>query len=143
VRCCLKPFCILNPENPSGVCDEIYEKTGVKAMIIDASDIDCVHDTAKQRAASSTRGRPQIIMMSCILCGVPAPGPAGIDGLIDYDISFKEYVDYGILNPENPSGVCDEIYEKITAIPHNGTRAICSQSAAAFIVRCCLKPFCG
>ena len=36
----------------------------------------------------------------------------GIDGLIDYDISFKEYVDYGILNPENPSGVCDEIYEK-------------------------------
>ena len=27
----------------------------------------------------------------------------GIDGLIDYDISFKEYVDYGILNPENPS----------------------------------------
>lgn len=34
------------------------------------------------------------------------------DGLIDYDISFKEYVDYGILNPENPSGVCDEIYEK-------------------------------
>ena len=36
----------------------------------------------------------------------------GSDGLIDYDISFKEYVDYGILNPENPSGVCDEIYEK-------------------------------
>lgn len=36
----------------------------------------------------------------------------GIDGLIDYDISFKEYVDYGILNPENPNGVCDEIYEK-------------------------------
>ncbi len=36
----------------------------------------------------------------------------GIDGLIDYDISFKEYVDYGILNPENPCGVCDEIYEK-------------------------------
>ena len=29
------------------------------------------------------------------------------------------------------------------AMPHNGTRAICSQSAAAFIVRCCLKPFCG
>ena len=36
----------------------------------------------------------------------------GIDGLIDYDISFKEYVNYGILNPENPTGVCNEIYEK-------------------------------
>ena len=36
----------------------------------------------------------------------------GIDGLIDYDISFKEYVNYGILNPEDPSGVCNEIYEK-------------------------------
>ena len=37
----------------------------------------------------------------------------GIDGLIDYDISYKEYVNYGILNPVNPSGVCNEIYEKL------------------------------
>ena len=37
----------------------------------------------------------------------------GIDGLIDYDISYKEYVDYGILNPENPNGVCKEIEEKL------------------------------
>lgn len=37
----------------------------------------------------------------------------GIDGLIDYDISFKEYVNYGILNPENPDAVCDEIYQKL------------------------------
>lgn len=37
----------------------------------------------------------------------------GIDGLIDYDISFKEYVNYGILNPENPSGVCNEIQQKL------------------------------
>lgn len=37
----------------------------------------------------------------------------GIDGLIDYDISFKEYADYGILNPENPTGVCNEIQEKL------------------------------
>lgn len=37
----------------------------------------------------------------------------GIDGLIDYDISFKEYVNYGILNPENPDGVCNEINEKL------------------------------
>ncbi|MBP5255723.1 MAG: F420-0--gamma-glutamyl ligase, partial [Clostridia bacterium] len=36
----------------------------------------------------------------------------GIDGLIDYDISFPEYVDYAILNPENPSGVCNEILGK-------------------------------
>lgn len=40
----------------------------------------------------------------------------GIDGLIDYDISFKEYVNYGILNPENPSAVCNEI-EKELGIP--------------------------
>lgn len=37
----------------------------------------------------------------------------GIDGLIDYDISFKEYVNYGILNPENPDGVCQEIKDKL------------------------------
>ena len=37
----------------------------------------------------------------------------GIDGLIDYDISYKEYVDYGILNPENPNGVCNEIYDQL------------------------------
>ena len=33
----------------------------------------------------------------------------GIDGLIDYDISYKEYVNYAILNPENSTGVCNEI----------------------------------
>ena len=27
------------PENPSGVCNEIYEKTGVLSMIVDANDI--------------------------------------------------------------------------------------------------------
>lgn len=27
------------PENPTGVCNEIYEKTGVKAMIVDANDL--------------------------------------------------------------------------------------------------------
>ncbi|MBQ2830373.1 MAG: F420-0--gamma-glutamyl ligase [Oscillospiraceae bacterium] len=27
------------PENPSGVCDEIFEKTGVRAMIVDANDL--------------------------------------------------------------------------------------------------------
>lgn len=37
----------------------------------------------------------------------------GIDGLIDYDISFKDYVNYGILNPVNPDGVCNEIKEKL------------------------------
>lgn len=37
----------------------------------------------------------------------------GIDGLIDYDISYKEYVNYAILNPENPSGVCNDIQEKL------------------------------
>ena len=27
------------PENPSGVCNEIFEKTGVRAMIVDANDL--------------------------------------------------------------------------------------------------------
>lgn len=33
-------FGIRIPENPSGVCNEIYEKLGVKAMIVDANDIE-------------------------------------------------------------------------------------------------------
>ncbi len=37
----------------------------------------------------------------------------GIDGLIDYDISYTEYVNYAILNPENSAGVCNEIEEKL------------------------------
>lgn len=32
-------FGIRIPENPTGVCNEIYEKTGVKCMIVDANDI--------------------------------------------------------------------------------------------------------
>ena len=28
-----------SPEDPAGVCDEIYEKTGVLSMIVDANDI--------------------------------------------------------------------------------------------------------
>lgn len=32
-------FGIRIPENPDGVCDEIYEKFGIKAMIVDANDI--------------------------------------------------------------------------------------------------------
>ena len=32
-------FGIRLPENPTGVCNEIYEKTGVKAMIVDANDL--------------------------------------------------------------------------------------------------------
>ncbi|MDD2376142.1 MAG: F420-0--gamma-glutamyl ligase [Clostridia bacterium] len=32
-------FGIRIPENPVGVCNEIYEKTGVKSMIVDANDI--------------------------------------------------------------------------------------------------------
>ncbi|MBR4972278.1 MAG: F420-0--gamma-glutamyl ligase [Oscillospiraceae bacterium] len=37
----------------------------------------------------------------------------GIDGLIDYDISYEEYVNYGILNPKNPAGVCNEIEQAL------------------------------
>lgn len=28
------------PENPSQVCDEVYERTGVVMMIVDANDLD-------------------------------------------------------------------------------------------------------
>lgn len=28
------------PENPNGVCDEIFEKTGIVSMIVDANDLD-------------------------------------------------------------------------------------------------------
>lgn len=33
-------FGIRIPENPTGVCNEIYEKLGIKAMIVDANDIE-------------------------------------------------------------------------------------------------------
>ena len=36
---------------------------------------------------------------------------AGIDGF--YGGAYKEYLDMGILNPENPGSVCNEIYEKL------------------------------
>ena len=36
---------------------------------------------------------------------------AGLDGF--YDHVWSEYRDIGIENPENPSGVCDEIKEKL------------------------------
>lgn len=35
-------FGIRIPENPVGVCNEIYEKLGIKAMIVDANDIERV-----------------------------------------------------------------------------------------------------
>ena len=54
---------------------------------------------------------------------------------------------FGRCSPANKKGPAPRgagpFFLLVTAIPHNGTRAICSQSAAAFIVRCCLKPFCG
>lgn len=40
----------------------------------------------------------------------------GIDGLIDYDISFPEYVNFAILSPLYPDDVCREI-EYRTGIP--------------------------
>ena len=61
---------IENPENPSGVCDEIYEKTGVKAMIIDASDIDCVI-LGKCRNVTLTDEQ---------LCEIVRDNPAGQEG---------------------------------------------------------------
>ncbi len=33
-------FGIRIPENPNGVCDEIYDKLGIKAMIVDANDLE-------------------------------------------------------------------------------------------------------
>lgn len=52
-------FGIRIPKNPSGVCNEIYEKTGVKCMIVDANDLnveilgkaDIIDKTEKELAA--------------------------------------------------------------------------------------------
>jgi len=35
-------FGVRIPENPNGVCDEIFEKTGVRAMLVDANDFERV-----------------------------------------------------------------------------------------------------
>lgn len=40
------------------------------------------------------------------VCGHDA---GGIDGLIDYDISFQEYYNYAILSPAQPDAVCNEL----------------------------------
>ncbi|MEG0168647.1 hypothetical protein [Anaerorhabdus sp.] len=34
-----KVTAVLNPKNPGGVCDEIFQKTGVMCVIVDANDI--------------------------------------------------------------------------------------------------------
>ncbi len=49
-------FGVRIPENPTGVCNEIYEKTGVRAMLVDANDFervilgkaDCIDLTVKE-----------------------------------------------------------------------------------------------
>lgn len=39
VFACYGDYGIRIPANPGGVCDEIFEKTGVKAMLVDANDL--------------------------------------------------------------------------------------------------------
>lgn len=34
-----KVTAVLNPKNPNGVCDEVFDKTGMVAMIVDANDL--------------------------------------------------------------------------------------------------------
>ncbi|MBP1737579.1 MAG: F420-0--gamma-glutamyl ligase [Oscillospiraceae bacterium] len=57
------------PENSSGVCDEIYEKTGILAMIVDANDI-CRELLGKAGALNETTSD---------LMGMIDDNPAGQD----------------------------------------------------------------
>ena len=41
---------------------------------------------------------------------IVGPEISGLDGF--YGDVFEDYADFGIRLPENPTGVCNEIYEK-------------------------------
>lgn len=82
-----------------------------------------VGETIKMQYAISKAGLPKVLWASiaggiCKLFGkrgvfyeIVGQEVSGLDGF--YDHVWKEYGDIGIENPENPSGVCDEIKEKL------------------------------
>ena len=82
-----------------------------------------VGETIKMQYAISKVGLPRVLWASfaggiCKIFGkrgvfyeIVGSDVAGLDGF--YDHVWEEYRDIGIENPENPSGVCDEIKEKL------------------------------
>lgn len=82
-----------------------------------------VGETIKMQYAISKAGLLKVLWASfaggvCKLFGrkgvfyeIVGSDVAGLDGF--YDHVWSEYRDIGIENPENPSGVCDEIKEKL------------------------------
>lgn len=82
-----------------------------------------VGETIKMQYAITKVGLPRVLWASiaggvCKLFGkrgvfyeIVGQEVSGLDGF--YDHVWKEYGDIGIENPENPSGVCDEIKEKL------------------------------
>lgn len=82
-----------------------------------------VGETIKMQYAISKVGLPRVIWASfaggvCKVFGkkgvfyeIVGSDVSGLDGF--YDHVWAEYRDIGIENPENPSGVCDEIKEKL------------------------------
>ncbi len=82
-----------------------------------------VGETVKMQYAISKAGLPKVLAASvaggvCKLFGkkgvfyeIVGNDVAGLDGF--YDRVWEQYRDIGIENPENPSGVCDEIKENL------------------------------
>lgn len=82
-----------------------------------------VGETIKMQYAITKVGLPKVLWASiaggvCKIFGkrgvfyeIVGQEVSGLDGF--YDHVWKEYGDIGIENPENPSGVCDEIKEKL------------------------------
>ena len=68
------------PENPAAVCDEIYEKTGVLSMIVDANDI-----------TRDILGKAQALGLSDEeLCAVIRDNPAGQSSQLTPFILIRE-----------------------------------------------------
>ena len=55
-------------------------------------------------------GNSQNVWKKGVFYDIAGPEVRGLDGF--YDHSFKEYGRFGIMLPECPSAVCDEIYKE-------------------------------
>lgn len=70
------------PENPSGVCNEIYEKTGITAMLVDANDLN-----VEMLGCCSSFTLPQSHLLALI-----KDNPAGQDDELTPFILIREKV---------------------------------------------------
>ena len=77
------------PENPAGVCDEIYEKTGILSMIVDANDLnvdmmghcskldwsdEALLDLIRDNPAGQDRELTPFILIRPVQAGAPQAG---------------------------------------------------------------------